>query len=118
MMNYRFTGEELIDLGQLAAGYQRTRDEYEAQLTSIKSDYKGKIEGSESNRDGCFRKMTDGYEMRDVQAVVEFNAPKKGRKTLFLLDEDAEDKKGVKIGEEGMTQADLQMTLDESDAKE
>ena len=44
MMKYQFLGLELIELGRFAANCQRERDEYEAQPTSIKSDYKGRIE--------------------------------------------------------------------------
>lgn len=111
MIKYQFTGEELIEFGRAAANHQRARDEYEAQLTSIKSDYKGRIESAESERSINFRKLTDGYEMREVQAVVEFNLPKKGQKTLFLYDEDKEDHKGRLFVVASMTQADLQTVL-------
>jgi hypothetical protein len=68
---YEFPADELIALGRQASAYQTHRDELDAQLSSIKSDYKGKIESAESLRDVAFRKLTDGYEMREVQAVID-----------------------------------------------
>jgi hypothetical protein len=78
---YTFTPTELVELGRCAGSHQRHRDELDSQLSSIKSDYKGKIESAESLRDVAFRKLNDGYEMREVEAVIEFNEPKKSQKT-------------------------------------
>lgn len=114
---YDFTDSEKSRLGLDASRSQSEISTYEQQLQSIKSDYKGKIESAECKRNECFRKIEDGFEMRQVQAVIEF-FPEKKTKRIYRLNERAKTKKGEFLREEDMTPADFHRELPLDEPKE
>ncbi len=108
---WTFPSEERAELG-LTAG--REHDEIgnlESQLASIKKDYASKIEAAENRRNQAFAKMKDGFEMREIEAIVIFNAPAKGRKSIFRYDSTKKGGKGEFVIEEPMTPGDFQQEL-------
>jgi hypothetical protein len=108
---YTFTGEELVELGRIASREQNEAESLDRQLSSIKKDFQGRIEGAEMRRNMAFSKLNDGFEMREYEAVIVFNRPKKGSKTLYYLDTEADNKCGAMIRVESMTPGDCQQEL-------
>lgn len=111
LAKHTFTSEELVDLGRAAGRSQIEVGSLDAQLSSIKSDYKGRIEGAEMRRDSAFDKLRDGFEMREVEGIIVFNRPKKGQKTIYHYDENLPDFIGALIRAEDMTPGDCQAEL-------
>lgn len=111
---YPFTDSELVGLSREQQTAMREIDALECQLKSIKSDFKAKIETIQLRVNLLGSKVTDGFEMRECQAVVEYNA-KTGKKKFYRHDTDAKDGQGEFIREEQMTATDFQPPLlDES----
>jgi len=108
---YQFTTDELAELGRVASREQNQADQLDRELSSIKKDYQGRIEGAEMRRNNAFNKLTDGFQMREYDAMIVFNTPKKGMKSVYHMDVDAKNKIGELIREEPMSPADCQTEL-------
>jgi hypothetical protein len=102
---YRFTTEEQIALGQHLTRAHRNIEQIDAQFSSVKQEFKGRITNAELERDGILRKLEDGYEMRSTVAVVLYNTPTPGRKTYVR------DDNGEFIREDAMTYSDQERPL-------
>lgn len=102
---YSFTARELGELGKKLATTRKDIARLEDELDSVKASYKHKINVIELDQDEICRKLDDGYEMIDVQAIVTFNEPVSGRKTYRHEDT------GELIREEAMTYSDFQLPM-------
>jgi hypothetical protein len=106
-----FTPAESVELGRTAGREQGEVPNLESALSSIKKDYQSRIKSAENRRDNAFRKLNDGFEMREVEAVIDYNDPKKGEKTIrFHLPEEKRFR-GEIIRVEPMSESDLQTEL-------
>lgn len=105
---YPFTPDERIELAAEADRHHSESCNLDGQLSSIKKDFGGRIELEENLRDRAFGKFRDGFEMRETKAVIAFNRPKKGLKSLFHFDDKKQGKKGALIREEPMSEGDFQ----------
>jgi hypothetical protein len=110
-VRYTFTMAQMVELGLFAARQQSSLAGLEAELASIKGEYKTKITAAENDRNLAMNKQRDGFEMIEVQAVTRFNHPKKGRKTIYLADLEKPNKIGEPIREEDMGDSDRQMVM-------
>lgn len=108
---WKFTGDEMAELGRLAGREQDEIGNLESQVASIKKEYASKIEAAENRRNNAFSKLKDGFEMREIDAIVLFNTPSKGRKSIFRYDGAKKGGKGDFVIEEAMTPADMQAEL-------
>jgi len=110
-VKYTFTDAELADIARKAEQERSQIRQFEEQFDSIKSDYKAKIEGAEMRLNLYLDKAGDGFEMRPTEVVIVFNEPKRGRKTIYIVDRKQPDWRGEKASEEDMTVADFQVEM-------
>lgn len=108
-VRHDYTDSEMADHGRSSQKAQVEIHQLESELSSIKKDYAGKIELATLKRDCAFGKLRDGYEMRPCEAVVQFNTPKKGRKSYWAHDPKKKEGKGTFLKEEDMSPSDAQM---------
>jgi len=113
---HAFTTDELADLGKKLQAFRREQTQVEAQFDSTKADYKARLSKIATDQDDTGRKISDGFEMRPVDALVTFHDPQQNRKTFRREDT------GDVIREEGMTELDYNLPLfrnkDNKDATE
>lgn len=102
---YKFTRDEIRELGEQLA--RRAQDVYTSRtdLANVSAALKAQIKAAESELESLARRINNGYEMRDMECVVEFNAPRKGVKTIVRSDN------GETMAVETMTPADMQSGL-------
>lgn len=86
LLKHTFSRDEIVEIAQESASAAYSRNELEAQLDSIKADFKGRIGLLETAIDKAQRKIRDGYEMRDIQCEVQFHTPVDGMKRVVRLD--------------------------------
>jgi hypothetical protein len=110
-----FTGEEQQTLAKSLVARMQEYSQSEAELDSIKQDYKAKLTRIETDRDTIAQKIRDGFEMRPCDAIVLFNTPSNGRKSYFQKGAvDPETKAptcGAFVREECMSGPDFQRSL-------
>lgn len=111
LAKHTFCADELIELGRSAGREQSGIAALEADLSSIKKDYQSKIEGAEVRRDRAFSKQADGFEMREVEAIIIYNSPKNGMKSIHFHRPGAKMPVGELLREEPMSEFDLQMEM-------
>lgn len=102
---HKFSDAELLELGKQMLSARRNLQQIEGEFEAIKEDYKSKIKNAELSIDSFCRKMEDGFEMRDVRALITFHSPRHGWKTLANADT------GALIKEEPMTPYDYERPL-------
>lgn len=71
MVKFFFTDEEKVKLAEKQSASTIRSGELEAELDSIKRDYKSRIETANLEAVRCAHKVKDGYEMRRVECHVE-----------------------------------------------
>jgi len=81
---YRFTDPEKLDLGGQLAAVTTQINELEDRKKSVTSDFKAQIDGATGRANSLSGKLTAGFEMRQTECRVEFDA-KQGIKTFFNL---------------------------------
>jgi hypothetical protein len=99
-----FTDPELLALTDKLIAARREQVRLEAELSSVKKDYQSRIERTEIEQEAAEQKLTDKFEIRALEATVEFDAPEKGMKTLRFTDAGAAQESKV-----AMTPADIKM---------
>lgn len=78
--------EEKLAAGRALADAGEAITRLEADLDSIKVDFKGKISAQESIIGTEQSKIRSGYEVRDVPCEVTYDEPKKGQRTIRRMD--------------------------------
>jgi hypothetical protein len=86
LLKYSFSRDEIVDIARQQADSAFSRNELEAQLDSIKADFKGRLGLLETSIDKAQRKIRDGYEMREIECEVQFHTPEDGQKRIVRLD--------------------------------
>lgn len=88
------------EVGRVNAEYLRLEDE----LASVKSDYKGRLDAKDAKRNALSTKLANGYEMREVEAIVEFDAAAGRKKYIHPVTKEC-------IRDTEMTHADWQLPM-------
>jgi hypothetical protein len=101
---FEFTAEELQELGRECAQITQDVNDLKGQAKSVASDYKAKVDQKESARNVVANKINNGFEMREIECVVEFD-PEVSRKRYH----DANTHELLKTAD--MTSADFQMRM-------
>ncbi len=96
---------KLIELGRELSRYNQEWIELESEKSSVAADYTAKIKRVKTEVEGISLKISTNSEYKNIDCRYDYNVPKKGMKTLTRLDT----KK--KIGEEKMSNDDVQMLL-------
>lgn len=109
---YVFTQDERNDLADQLTAAMLNEEQIESELSSVKADFKGRIERASSERTTLAQKLRDKFEMRDTLAVVIFDAPVPGRKSFYVaLSGSGFITRGAFIRDEPMTYDDKQRVL-------
>lgn len=110
-----FTRDERLELAQKLAEHHNTLVAVQDEKSRAMKDYASRIKGIENDIGDISRKVTNGYEFRDIDCRVQFDVPEAGKKTIVRLDS-----KDV-VGVESMTHEEKQLPIpavDEAIAKE
>ncbi len=102
---HKFSIDETLKLKDDLLAAIRNETQIEAELASVKAEFKSRTEKAQLEKDSILRRLTDGFEMRPTRAVILFNTPEHGRKTY------AREDTGEKIRDEPMTFADQERPL-------
>lgn len=109
---YHFTEKELREQGQEVARLTQDINTLKDQAKSAAADFKSRIDAKESARNAVSNKLTGGYEMREILAIVQYD-PKRSKKVYL------HPKTRAVLSERDMTVADWQLpmfTKEEMDA--
>lgn len=113
---HHFSVQETLKLKDELLAAIRNEVQIEAELASVKAEFKSRTEKATLEKDSILRKLTDGFDMRPTKAVILYHSPEHGRKQYVR-----EDNLEV-IREEPMSAADYQLpmfrTKDGKDATE
>lgn len=101
---YRFTIEEIGELARKSALESQRIEELENRKKEVTSGFKRDIEASQSVVCSLSNKISCGYEMREVEARVEFD-PKTAKKSYYHA------KTGAFIRTAEMSKHDYQLSL-------
>jgi hypothetical protein len=72
-LKYAFTEQEKKEIGENLANAVSERNEFEAELTSVKKDFQSKIALCEKTIAECAEKIRSGYEMRNIDCEERFD---------------------------------------------
>lgn len=96
-----FSDAEKLKLSEQLVQSMNVQTQIDDEFSSVKAEFKCRIEKSKLETDSLAQRLRDGFEMRPTIARILFNVPTKGRKT-FVRDDD----ETVIIREEPMTYTD------------
>lgn len=104
LARFDLTDKEMRDygaeVGRVNAEYNRLEDE----LASVKSDYKSRLDAKDAQRNTLSTKLANGYEMREVEAIVEFDVAAGKKKYIHPKTKNI-------LRETDMTHADWQLPM-------
>ncbi len=102
---HEFTDPERLVLSDRLIEAMRNQDQIDAELDSVKQEFKARIEKARLETNVIRRKLGDGFEMRPTPSIVRFNEPCPGRKSYLREDT------GELIRDETMSAADFSRPL-------
>lgn len=70
LTRFDFEDKDMAEFGRLVVRQNRMIEAHEAELASIKTNYKAKIQAAEAERDRISQIIGDGFEMREVKAYA------------------------------------------------
>lgn len=82
-----FSSTERLSLADQLTAAMQTEETIEAELASVKADYKSRLERVSLERNSAAQKLRDKFEMRATLAVVALDHPSPGRKSYFFATE-------------------------------
>jgi hypothetical protein len=85
-LKYSFSDAELLNLSKTLAKHNQDLAEIEGQKKRVMADFGAKIQGEESNIGELSRKVSSGYEFRNIECVVTYHDPTQGKKTIVRTD--------------------------------
>jgi hypothetical protein len=100
------TADELYRAGQDLAAATREAIASETEKKAAQAGYKARTEEAQARAAALSLKITQGYEMRDLDCVVYFSMPRAGMKQIVRPDT------GEVVREEPMTEKELQAGFD------
>lgn len=116
LLRYRFSDSEIVEMARKQAELGEMIASLDEQKKSVAAKFKAEIEKHECDRSDLGRKITNGYESRDIDCDVFFNDPAVGLATVIRTDT------GEQVEVRPMTEHEKQMELplaeDEEDDEE
>jgi hypothetical protein len=112
LLECKLTNEELLSYGQLLSVKNKEVVSLEAQKKATMSEYAAKINLAKAEIDNLSGKVSTGREYRRVEVRVEFNVPRKEKKTIYHEDT------GEMVREENMTGDECQDLFIDAETKE
>ena len=85
-VRYKFTPNEIVDLGDALSREYRKLSEAKLAKSAAAAAHGAEIKAIEQNCTDMADKITLGYEYRDVECEVEFNTPRSGTKRIIRPD--------------------------------
>lgn len=85
-LKYEFGQEELLGISRELARENADRDALENQKKAVTSELKSKIDLATAHIGSLSLLINNGYEMRNVKCVVDYNNPKEGLKSVQRTD--------------------------------
>src|SRR5688572_5059158 len=76
-----FANTEKLELSDRLVGSMNNETQIDAEFSSVKSEFKMRIEKAALETQSLATKLRDGFEMRPTLARILFNTPSPGRKT-------------------------------------
>jgi hypothetical protein len=86
LLECQLTEKELLSYGQALSVKNKEVVSLEAQKKATTSEYTAKIDLAKAEIDNLSGKVSTGREYRRVEIRVEFNTPRKGKKTIIRED--------------------------------
>ena len=111
LVKFTFTQDEINTKAKKMADHNDKINSLQDELTSIKAQYKSKIDGERASFNELIGHVGSGYEYRKMQCLVKMNTPEPGKKSYFL------DGKLVENGIEPMLASDFQTVIKFNEAK-
>ena len=105
------TAAEIRQAGEDLARATRDAIACETEKKEVVAAYKARAEHAQGRCASLSLKITQGYEMRDIECVVYYGTPRQGFKQVIRPDT------GETIREEPMTPAEMQSVFDFDDGK-
>lgn len=88
-LDYHFTPDELIVMGKELGERQLRLRKLDDDRKMVADEWKAKISAEENHVNSLANKVSSGYEYRDIECTVTFNAPTEGQKTVSRNDSGA-----------------------------
>ena len=88
-LQYKFTKEELLDLGRTLGESQLALRQLDDDRKMVVDEWKAKISSQEAAINDLSNKTSSGYEYRSIECSVTYDVPIKGQKTIMRLDSGA-----------------------------
>lgn len=85
-VKYTFTGDELVALARKQARHMGELTEVEEAFDYVKADHKSKITQIEAHIGDCTRRVSSGYEMREVRCLALKFRPDRDSAMVIRLD--------------------------------
>ena len=85
-LQYKFTKEELLDLGRTLGESQLALRQLDDDRKMVVDEWKAKISSQEATINDLSNKTSSGYEYRNIECSVTYDVPVKGQKTIMRLD--------------------------------
>jgi hypothetical protein len=104
-LRWVFTSPEILEISKRLAEKNGAVATLEDEKKRATKDYAARIATVENEVSDLARKVTNGYEFRDIDCRVVFDTPKPGMKTVTRLDTNEQ------VGVEEMTFPEKQMTI-------
>lgn len=111
LVKFTFTQDEINTKAKKMADHNDKINSLQDELTSIKAQYKSKIDGERASFNELIGHVGSGYEYRKMQCLVKMNTPEPGKKSYFL------DGNLVENGIEPMLASDFQTVIKFNEAK-
>lgn len=110
-LRHTFTEKEILEIARKLAESTKELDQAEEEKKAVTSQLKAKCDGIAARVSEQAAKINSGYEYRMTPVTVKYNTPKTGSKRLVRMDTNEN------IGDEDMTQAELQSEFPLDDGK-
>lgn len=81
-----YTDKEQVDLAKQLAEAHQTHAQLDADLASVKNDFKSRISAIEAKVSDLSTKVSNGYRIEAVKCEWLFDSPSAGKKSLVRLD--------------------------------
>jgi hypothetical protein len=105
MQSCRFSGDEMLELGQRLAKATGDKERLESEKSQVVNQFAAQISARDAEIGDISRKISSGYEWRKIECATFFDHPKKGMATVFRLDT------GEEITSRRMTYDELQLSM-------
>lgn len=105
LLRYRFSDSEIVEMARKQAELGEMVASLDEQKRSVAAKFKAEIEKHECDRSDLGRKITNGYESRDIECDVFVNDPAVGLATVIRTDT------GEQVEVRPMTEHEKQMEM-------